>query len=227
MQPLAPPARGRRAAKAERRAEILAEAERLFAEQGYRNTSFDAVAKAVGIRREGLYYYFRNQADLLLNIARPVNERLIVRMEEILAADLRPSVKLYLAILSHLSHFDRAALDILTMGLKSGAGDDMEAAHTAMLPLYKRYERLWLKLLADGQACGSFADLGAPRLAMFGILGMCNWTVCWFEPERGATVAEVAETFFDLIARGLLRNGAADCDIRAEADVFLARVGWV
>ena len=41
-----------------RREEILLAAQELFHRRGYANTSLDDIARAVGIKREGLYYYF-------------------------------------------------------------------------------------------------------------------------------------------------------------------------
>ena len=47
----------------------------------------------MGIRREGIYYYFKNPTDILLSIVRPNIERLNARMELIAAADLVTEMK--------------------------------------------------------------------------------------------------------------------------------------
>ena len=51
-----------------RREEILQAAQDLFLRKGYSNTSLDDIARAVGIKREGLYYYFPNRAQILIEI---------------------------------------------------------------------------------------------------------------------------------------------------------------
>ena len=62
--------------------------------RGYPNTSLDDIARAVGIRREGIYYYFKNRAEILLNIIEPQSEALIAGMREIMAdTSLDPPAK--------------------------------------------------------------------------------------------------------------------------------------
>lgn len=50
----------------DRRASILIAAGRLFAEQGYRGSSLDSVASAVGLTRAGLLHYFPSKETLLV-----------------------------------------------------------------------------------------------------------------------------------------------------------------
>ena len=46
--------------------EIIEAAYRIFQRHGYRRTNVEDIAKAVGIRKSGLYYYFENKEDLFL-----------------------------------------------------------------------------------------------------------------------------------------------------------------
>ena len=47
-----------------RRAEILQRATECFDRLGYANTTLDDIARAVGIKREGIYYYFKNRGQI-------------------------------------------------------------------------------------------------------------------------------------------------------------------
>ena len=62
---------------ARRRQTILQRAAELFDRKGYVNTSLDDIARAVGIKREALYYYYRNRSEILLAIIRPQSAALI------------------------------------------------------------------------------------------------------------------------------------------------------
>ena len=150
-------------------------------------------------------------------------------MEIIVASDLHPSTKFYLVIRTILQLFDRMAMDTLTFGLRGCFGDDVQLVHEAMSPLYKRYERLWQKLLREGQESGIFAKIGHPKIVVFAILGLCNWTARWFDPKKHVSLVEVAEIYYALIGGGLLLDGATQDiskklhlkAVHAEAEAFL------
>lgn len=191
-----------------RRAEILHHARRLFEQNGFHETSFDDIAKAVGIRREGLYYYYRSRADILLDLVHPQNEAMIERMKAINASSLSAPTKLYLAIKGHLSMFDRLGLDLVMLGIsgaKVAAGDpEVAPVHAANVPLYRTYQELWVTLIQDGQDEGSFDPGIDPKLAVFAILGMCNWTGVWLDPKGPRSMNDIAGTFYAMITSGLL-----------------------
>jgi TetR/AcrR family transcriptional regulator len=50
------------------RAEIVAAAERLFAEQGFEATRLDDIAAAVGIRRAAIFYHFGDKQELYAEV---------------------------------------------------------------------------------------------------------------------------------------------------------------
>lgn len=49
----------------ERRTEILSAAEELFRNQGYVNTTVDAIIRQVGVAKGTFYYYFKSKEDIL------------------------------------------------------------------------------------------------------------------------------------------------------------------
>ena len=74
--------------KAERtRAAILAAAEGLFAQHGFRGTRLEDVAIAVGIRRASIVYYFRGKAELYDAVLGDALGGLLDQLREALVAD--------------------------------------------------------------------------------------------------------------------------------------------
>ena len=191
-----------------RRDDILAVAKDLFHRQGYANTSLDDIAQAVGIRREGIYYYFDNRVEILITIIRPLGEHLRDSLAGIVARDVDPVAKLRLAVENHLLRFEhRFAESKITLR------DDYFAENREVLavmgPIWDEYEVLWTGLIREGQQAGLFdASLDA-RLAYYGILGMCNWVARWYEPGQPPGVPELVEQYFTFIAGGLLHGAGA------------------
>jgi TetR/AcrR family transcriptional regulator, cholesterol catabolism regulator len=211
-----------------RRAEILHHARRLFEQAGFHETSFDDIARAVGIRREGLYYYYRSRAEILLDLVRPQNETLVQRLTAINASRLAPATKLYLAIKNHLAMFDRLGLDMVMLGIggaKVPAGDpEVDSVHVANRPLYRSYQDLWVKLIRDGQHDGTFDPSIDAKLVVFAILGMCNWTGAWLDPKGPRSLSDIAGTFFTMVSGGLVvseEDGVSETLLR-EAEAFEA-----
>jgi AcrR family transcriptional regulator len=208
-KPAPPPAKtGAAATKSERRrAEIVARATEIFDRQGYANTSLDDIAREVGIAREGIYYYFRNRAEILLTIIAPRSRALIEGLKRILADPaLDPPARLRAAVGNHLEQFDRYCLE-MTVSLRDGLLEDAADVRSAMRRIWKEYERLWTRLIDEGQRAGAFRAIGDPKMLAFAVLGMCNWLARWYDPKKGRPIGELVEAYTGLVAGGLVKTG--------------------
>ena len=90
--------RAPRAARLERKLEILNHAIQLIDEHGFAQISLADIADSVGIKREGLYYYYKNRAEILMDIVRPTAEDLVSNLKSILKRNIPSRRKLELAI---------------------------------------------------------------------------------------------------------------------------------
>ena len=188
---------------ARRREAIVACATELFDRKGYLNTSLDDVAQVVGLKREGLYYYFRNRSEILLAIIEPQAAGLIGGLTAIMESSAPAGEKLHLAVRNHLERFDLHCLE-MTITLRDGVMGTGDPVRGAMTRIWKKYERMWIALIAQGQASGEFAGSGDAKMIAFGILGMCNWLARWYNPKKKTSIEEIIQTFSDLVSRGLL-----------------------
>ena len=192
---------------ARRREAIVAHATELFDRKGYLNTSLDDVAQAVGLKREGLYYYFRNRSEILLAIIEPQAAGLIDGLKAIVESSAPAGEKLHLAVRNHLERFDLHCLE-MTITLRDGVMGTGDPVRGAMTRIWKKYERMWTTLIAQGQSTGEFAGTGDPKMVAFGILGMCNWLARWYDPKKKTSIEEIIQTFSDLVSRGLVASVA-------------------
>ncbi len=198
------PKEPRRAAKSgARRAEILQRATECFDRLGYANTTLDDIARAVGIKREGIYYYFRNRAQILLEIIEPQSLELVDGIDAI-AGDttLGPRDKFRAAIRNHLVRFDRYCLE-MTVSLRDGRFDGEPEVRDTMVRIWKEYEAHWARLIAEGQDRGDFRRIGDPKMLAFAVLGACNWLARWYDPRKPVTIDELIESYTELLSSGL------------------------
>jgi len=191
-----------------RREEILQRATECFDRKGYANTSLDDIAKAVGIKREGIYYYFRNRAEILLRIIEPQSIALVEGIRAIVD-DPAPNAreKFAAAIRNHLIRFDRYCLE-MTVSLRDGKFDEEPDVRETMTHIWKSYERMWIDLIAAGQDSGEFRRIGDPKMLAFGVLGMCNWLARWYNPGDAVPIDEIIDSYTALLADGLYTGPA-------------------
>ncbi|HEY3209037.1 MAG TPA: TetR family transcriptional regulator [Actinomycetota bacterium] len=76
-----------------RRRRLMEEAIRLFGKNGYQGTSLDAVAKAAGVRKQTLLYYFPTKEALLEACVMETSQRVALALSEALEAETSPSRK--------------------------------------------------------------------------------------------------------------------------------------
>ncbi len=188
-----------------RREEILRAAKDLFHQRGYANTSLDDIARAVGIKREGLYYYFPNRTQILIEIIKPLGLQLRDRVKEILNSAGSPQEKIRQTVENHLMRFEnRFAESKIT--LRDDYFSENELVLAEMGPIWDEYERLWIAIIVEGQEQGVFDGSLDPRLAHLGILGLCNWVARWYVPNQSLPVPELINMYNKIILRGLGAN---------------------
>jgi AcrR family transcriptional regulator len=192
-----------------RREAILQNALKIFDRRGFANTSLDDIARETGVKREAIYYYFKNRAEILLNIIRPQSEALVESLRAIVTSEASFRDKLYFGIRNHLEHFDRNCLE-MTVSLRDVYLEDAKEVRREMAKIWRAYETMWTQIIAEGQRTGDFTRSGDPKMVAFGILGMCNWLARWYDSKKSVGVEELVETYFGMIAHGVLSEAARD-----------------
>lgn len=197
----------RSAAAADRRVEIIRRAAEIFDSKGVAETSLQDIAAAIGVRREAVYYYFRDKGEILCDIIRPQSEALLRGMEQLMALDVAPKVRLGLAISGHLERFNPHYIE-MTVAFRELYGRSAMPGLVQLRRVWKSYEQLWVDLIAEGQRTGDFDPAQDPKMAAFGILGMCNWASSWYRPDGDAPIEKLIESFTAIAMGGLVRSGA-------------------
>lgn len=185
---------------------IVATAAELFAGKGFGATSLDDIAERLGATKGALYYHVKNKEEILRLIylmVLTVSEEPLARIAE---ADLPPDEKLGRAIAHHAAvAADRSPAMIVFY---------REQPHLTgpfakeIILRKKAYETYFARIIMEGQAAGIFTKEIDPKIATFGILGMCNWLSQWYKTDGSFTHQRIAAMFVQMVERGLNVEGA-------------------
>lgn len=186
----------------QRRDEVVAVAERLFAQRGFHATSVRDIAEALQIKGGSLYAHIESKDDLLWEILCAAAGRFFKAVEPIVESDLVPIEKLRRVIAAHVR--------VVTGNLNAAAiysteWRSLEANRRAEF-LAKRdaYERMVRDLVAACIHEGTFAAV-EEKFATLLILSSINWVYQWYRPDGPMTPDDIARKMTDMIFNGLRR----------------------
>jgi AcrR family transcriptional regulator len=191
-----------RPSKSERtRQSVLDAAARLFARNGYADTSLAQIADEVGIKAGSLYYHFDSKEELVYEVLRfGVSHSLEHTRAEVerlgpnapALAQLRAAIQAHLDSLHELGDYASAGLKIVEQAPRP--------IRRRQYANQRRYGEWWHALLERAKAAGvlpASADLLTTRLFLFGAM---NSTVAWPESAQRPT-GELTDTLLALLAR--------------------------
>ncbi|MCL2713986.1 MAG: TetR family transcriptional regulator [Alphaproteobacteria bacterium] len=185
-----------------RREQILRRAAEVFAERGVAQTSLEEIATSVGIKREAIYYYFRNRVEILLEIISPQSLSLLHGITALMGGTGSSREKLRSAMELHLQAFTPSYIE-MTVALREEHVQIDDPRVKELRRVWEEYGNCWETLIRQGREEGVFRSDMDPKIASYGILGMLNWMSRWYRTGQSAPIGHVAETFFTLVTEGL------------------------
>jgi len=180
---------------------IVDTAAELFARDGFGATSLDDIAAMLGVTKGALYYHVKNKEEILRLIYLTVLTASEEPLHHIVKADLPPLEKLQRAV----EHQAAVAAD------RSPAMIVFYREHPHLTGPFakeiilrkKAYEQYFEQIIEEGQEAGAFQLNVDPKIASFGILGMCNWLSQWYRQDGQYSNQQVSMMFANMIANGL------------------------
>ncbi|HXZ05623.1 MAG TPA: TetR/AcrR family transcriptional regulator [Ktedonobacteraceae bacterium] len=180
---------------------IVDTAAELFARDGFGATSLDDIASMLGVTKGALYYHVKNKEEILRLIYLTVLTASEEPLHHIIEADLLPLEKLHRAV----EHQTAVAADRSpAMIVFYREHPHLTGPFAKEITLRKKaYERYFEQIIEEGQATGAFQLNADPKIASFGILGMCNWMSQWYRPHGQFTHQYISAMFTNMIENGL------------------------
>jgi TetR/AcrR family transcriptional regulator, cholesterol catabolism regulator len=181
-----------------KRAEIVAVATKFFGENGYEDTKWADIAKAVGLGPTALYHYFESKQQCLFEI-------LVEAFEDAQAEFLRLTdgdfaTTLPVLVRGTFERDDREVCRARVLVSEQGlvrhprSAPREEAARMRAFVLVKDYEASWRDFLAGGMAAGAIPRTD-PELLARALIGIHNSVWQWYRPEGKLDLAEVADFY--------------------------------
>lgn len=195
------------AAYAERRAEIIATAARIFREKGFHGASLADVAECLGTDRASLYYYIGSKDELFHEIVRDAGEAVTGQAEAIRDGAGTAVDKLHRLISSLMAAYSAhyPYLFVYIQEDLSKVADGRSAWARQMTAINKRYEDAVIGIVESGFEDGSIRPTGPARVIAYGVIGMLNWTHRWYREGASSmpSAAEIGQTFSEIVLNGL------------------------
>src|SRR5438876_429554 len=179
---------------------IVAAAAKLFARDGFGATSLDDIAEVLGATKGALYYHVKNKEEILRLIYLTVLTVSEEPLRRIVEADLPAAEKLRQAV----EHQTAVAADRSpAMIVFYREQPHLTGPFAKEIILRKKaYERYFEQIIEEGQEAGAFQLNVDPKIASFGILGMCNWLSQWYRQDGQYSNQQVSMMFANMIANG-------------------------
>ena len=180
-----------------RQAQVVLDAARVFARQGYDQTSVPQLADELGLAAGSLYHYFGSKEQLLIAICDQLMDplldeaRTIAESDDGAATQLRALVGLWVAhVIERRNHMlvfqqERHVID---------HGDQWRQVRDRRKEFERLVESVLTRVHDDGEAL-----LADARLSLAALLGMVNHTAQWYRPRGRLSAAEIADGYVELI----------------------------
>lgn len=183
---------------------VVGVAGELFAERGYRATTLDDVADALGVKKASLYYYIDTKNSLLQAIYDQILRRIADQVLPLADLDLPADERLRRMVESHIE-FVTAERSLLSVVFQEEWELPVEMRE-GIRHTKRHYEGAFEKVVREGQAQGVLRA-GSARLMVLALLGMTNWMYTWYDPGRHDR-REIVGEFVQLLESGWLASDA-------------------
>ncbi|NBB72906.1 MAG: TetR family transcriptional regulator [Bacteroidetes bacterium] len=188
-----------------RKTEILRTAAGVFREKGFHGARIQDVADRLGMQKGSLYYYISSKEDLLRGLVEEPIRAMNQEVRELLDTGYAPAQKLARVIELHLRYFQEHR-DIFGIFLREDIELLDQTSDSDLRALLRTYEDYWDELLQEGIADGVFREDIDRSVITKAVIGMCNGTFTWFNPDGRYPIQEIARLLADFALRGVCRE---------------------
>jgi AcrR family transcriptional regulator len=184
----------------DRKEQIYSTASNLFSQRGYHATTVRDIARELNLQGGSLYAHIESKEDVLWEIVNRAADQFLAGVGPIASSDLPAAQKLREMVRAHAAVVAENLTDATSFLHEwRFLSEDRREAIAARRD---RYESLYRQVVEEGMCSGDFAPTD-PKIAATLVLSAVNWMPQWFKPSGPLSYIDVADTFSDLILKGL------------------------
>jgi TetR/AcrR family transcriptional regulator, cholesterol catabolism regulator len=192
----------------ERKEELLQKISELFAKQGYEKTSIRDIAAHLGMTNAGVYYYFKNKQQMLVDIMNYGIDQALARMRQELPQIKSAEEKIAWIVRSQIEFYSKNRSQTKASVHESGA---LEAKYAKKMHKKDKEYVQFVKQVVE-QIVEENPDITITvEVATFTLLGMLNWLVHWYDPEGKVSPDELARSITGIFLTGLKGKASQPC----------------
>lgn len=180
----------------ERRGIVLETAARLFHANGYAGTSVGDIAKALGVSKAMIHYYWGTKDELLEEIQERALLLLRDRLDNIELKESPYGTWLEATVSAYIDAVfeNRFFISVLVRDFAAS-----ERTREKRRVFMHECQKAIQKDIADRQV----RDFD-PQILILALVGMCSTIANWYEPEGAMSRQEIKDTYMSLASRGFL-----------------------
>ncbi|MDN5851499.1 MAG: TetR/AcrR family transcriptional regulator [Actinomycetia bacterium] len=180
---------------------VLGAATRLFAEQGFENTSVQQIVDAAGVTKGAMYHYFKSKDDLLVaSYARLLDlqdAHLVAMAGRSASATDRLRMVVEDLVRTTLENLDDATVFYRSMHLLH------EPSRGRVREQRREFRAGFERLVREGMSNGELRTDAPLDLISFNFFGAIGYLTVWYSPTGTRSIDEIAHWYADLLISAL------------------------
>ncbi|TCK24540.1 TetR/AcrR family transcriptional regulator [Pseudonocardia endophytica] len=174
-------------------ARLLDAAAAVLAEKGFAGTRLSDIAERAQVQAPAIYYYYPSREHLIEAVISSGAASMRAFLERTLAElpdTATPTDRIAAAVEAHLRH--ELELSDYARAVVRNANQIPEEFRRAAITEIGGYYEIWRGLVEDLRAAGQLRADVDPSVGRMIVLGSLNWTVEWWDAQRGPIEGVIA-----------------------------------
>lgn len=174
----------------------------LFEKKGFSETSIQDIVDELSVTKGTFYYYFKSKEALLMDIHLRYIDDIVDKQKRIVEDVSKDSkTKLFDIVYMLLNSIETKGMSARVFFREMRNLSDEHLSQ--IVPTRERFFNQLKTLIEDGINKGEFRGDLRSDMVTFAILGACNWSYQWFNPNGPVPDFEVAEIYLEIFLNGI------------------------